>query len=217
MRFLLAVSLLFCHTILAQTTMGPGVRILLGMTDEKPTPWDGSVTARGAEVQSVNGWRFERPDAVSGASWKASSRQPRLFINGLQFDLKDRPLPVVSNGVIVRLSEASPNAELAVTTTQGNFTVKIADLSLGKTVSELNGRVSIDLLPPVTRLTNDPDEQDYPASATAKDGTLWLAYTNFHHHQDHNELRAPMKSAPASRYTRAAPFACADLKATAVL
>src|ERR1035438_10388467 len=144
MRFILAFSLLSCNVILAQTGMGPGVRILLGVTDEKPTPWDGSVTARGADVQSINGWRFERPDGVSGHSWKASSRQPRLFINGLQFDLKGTPLPVVSNGVIVRLSQANPNAELAVTTAQGNFSVRMSDLVFGKTVSELNGRVAVD-------------------------------------------------------------------------
>jgi len=178
--------------------MGAGIRILLGVTDSQATPWDGSVTARGARIQSVNGWRFERPDAVSGTSWKASSRQPRLFINGLQFDLQGHPLPVVPNGVIVRLGQESPNAELAVTTTQGNFTVKMADLGYGKTIQELNGRVAIDLLPPVTRLTDDPDEEDFPASAAAKDGTLWLAYANFRHNPDHDRLRAQLKAAPAN-------------------
>ncbi len=195
---MLAAGLLSCPAILAQTAMGPGVRILFGITDEKAVQWDGSVTARGTEVQSLDGWRFERPDAVSGTTWKASSRQPRLFINGLQFDLQGSPLPVVPNGVIVRLSQATPGAELAITTTQGNFTVRVADLALGKTVDKLNGRVSVDLLPPVTHLTNDPDEQDYPASAVGKDGTLWLAYVNFSHNKEHDRLRAPLKSAPAN-------------------
>src|SRR5580704_281613 len=176
MKLSLALALFSWNAILAQPAQGPGVRILLGLTDAKPVQWDGSVTARGAEIQSVDGWRFERPDGVSGASWKASSRQPRLFINGLQFDLKNGEVPVVPNGVIVRLKEANPNAELAVITTQGSFTLRMADIGFGKVVSELNGRVSADLLPPVTRLTDDPDEQDYPATATAKDGTVWLAY-----------------------------------------
>src|SRR5215472_18089559 len=96
--------LLPLHCVMAQTEMGMGVRILLGIGDDKATRWDGSVTARGAEIQSVTGWRLERPDAVNGASWKASSRQPRLFINGGQFDLQGRPLPIVPNGVIVRLA-----------------------------------------------------------------------------------------------------------------
>src|ERR1700686_3176378 len=117
MKPFLAVTLFSCTLVMAQS--GPGVRILLGMTDEQPAQWDGSVKARGAEVQSVDGWRFESPDGVSGSSWNSSSRQPRLFINGLQFDLKGSPLPVVPNGVIVRLSQASPSAELEVTTTQG--------------------------------------------------------------------------------------------------
>src|SRR5580658_9349911 len=108
MRLLPGVVLFSCNILWAQTGLGPAARILLGTTDEKATQWDGSVTARGAEVQTVEGWRFERPDAVSGTSWKASSRAPRLFINGLQFDLKGSPLPVVPNGVIVRLAQGSP-------------------------------------------------------------------------------------------------------------
>ena len=176
--------------------MGPGVRILLGMTDDKATQWDGSVTARGVEIQSVEGWRFERPDAVTGTSWKASSRQPRLFINGLQFDLKGEPVPVVPNGVIVRVAQLNRSGELAVKTTQGEFTVRMADLGFGKVVSELNGRVSIDLVPQVTRLTDDPDEEDYPASAAGKDGIVWLAYANFRHHKEHDRLQANLKKAP---------------------
>jgi hypothetical protein len=180
----------------AETVWGPGVRIRLGITDDKATQWDGSVRGRGVEIQSVSGWRFERPDAVTGMSWKASSRQPRLFINGLQFDLRGSQRPVVPNGVIVRLAAAGTGGELAVDTTQGNFTVRMADLEYGKSVMELNGRVAVDLLPPVTRLTEDSDEQDYPASAMARDGTLWLCYTNFRHHPEHDRINANMKSAP---------------------
>jgi hypothetical protein len=196
MKPLLFLALLSCNTILAQTALGPGVRILLGVTDENPTQWDGSATARGADIQSVDGWRFERPDAVSGHSWKASSRQPRLFNNGGQFDLKGMERPVVTNGIVVRLSKSDANTELAVTTTQGSFTVRMANLAYGKAISELNGRVSIDLLPPVTRLTDDADEQDYPAAATGKDGTIWLAYSNFRHNKEHNRLRANLTAAP---------------------
>lgn len=174
------------------------MRILLGMTDDKPTAWDGSVTAHGIEIQSLGGWRFERPDAISGTSWKASTRAPRLFINGLQFDLKGSPVPVVPNGIIVRLSRAGSSGDLAVTTTQGNFTVRMAELAYGKVLDELNGRVAVDLVPPVTRLTEDPDEQDYPATAVAKDGTVWLAYANFRHNKDHDRLRANLKEAPAN-------------------
>src|ERR1043165_1579465 len=168
MKSLLAVAIFSCSSILAQTAAGPGVRILLGMTDDKPAQWDGSVTATGAEIQAVEGWRFERPDAVSGNSWKASSRQPRLFNNGGQFDLQPSQVPVVPNGVIVRLSQANPNTQLSVTTTQGKFSVRMADLAYGKILRELDGRVSVDLLPPVTRLTEDRDEEDCPTTASAK-------------------------------------------------
>ena len=104
--------------------------------------------------------------------------------------------PLVPNGVIVRLTGQSPNAELAVNTAQGNFTIRLADLPYGKMVPELGGRVTVDLVPPVAALTDDPQEQDYPA-ATAKDGTIWLAYIEFKHNPNHDRLRANLTQAPA--------------------
>ena len=68
--------------------------------------------------------------------------------------------------------------------------MRLADLAYGKPAGALNGRVSIELIPPSTQLTKDANEQDQPAAAVAKDGTVWLAYLNFIHHPEHNRLRA---------------------------
>jgi hypothetical protein len=172
------------------------VRILLGVTDQESTRWDGSVAPRGVQVTGIEPWRFEPEDSVSGNSWKASSRQARLFGGAIQWELPK--VPVVANGVIVNVSGDVSNGELAVTTAQGNFAVRLGSLQYGKPVSELNGRASVELVPPSTQLTKDTDEQDYPAAATGKDGTIWLAYVNFIHNKDHNRLRANFKEAPAS-------------------
>ena len=85
-----------------------GVRILLGMTDQKSTSWDGSLTARGAEVTSLEPWRFESPDAISGNSWKASTHAARLFGGAVQFDLPS--IPVVPNGVIAFFLTPGPTS-----------------------------------------------------------------------------------------------------------
>ena len=183
---------------------GPvAVRILLGVTDKEPTRWDGSVSARGAKISGIDSWRFEQPDAISGNSWKASTRPARLFGGAIQFDLP--AVPVVPNGVIVLLSDHAPNGELAVSTAPGNFTVRLADLQYGKTLSLLNGRVTADLAPPSTQITSDPNEQDQPAAAIAKDGTVWMAYLNFIHNPDHNRIRASFKEPPSSFADMKAP------------
>jgi hypothetical protein len=200
-KYLPCILFLFT-TALAQN--GPvAVRILMGMTDQENTRWDGSVTARDATIAGIDPWRFEQEDSVSGNSWKASSRPARLFGGAIQWELAK--VPVVPNGVIVLLSNRGANAELAVTTPAGNFSVRLADLTYGKTMSELNGRVAVDLVPPTTQITKDPDEQDQPAAAVAKDGTVWMAYLNFIHNKDHNRIRSNFKQAPSSFADMKAP------------
>src|ERR1700682_1582113 len=89
-------------TLLAQESPGTGVRILFGAGDTQPSRWDGNVTAQGAQVTSVEPWRFEGQDAVRpGNRWQLQLHAIRLFGGGGQFGLSR--LPLVTNGVIVRL------------------------------------------------------------------------------------------------------------------
>src|SRR5271167_4344995 len=49
--------------------------VILGVGDKTGTSWDGSITATGATILSLQGWRFSGTDAISGASsWKAATR-----------------------------------------------------------------------------------------------------------------------------------------------
>src|ERR1043166_5087826 len=54
---------------------GPSFRILLGVKDQQPTSWDGSVTVSPGAIASIHGWRFAAGDSTdSKSSWKASTR-----------------------------------------------------------------------------------------------------------------------------------------------
>src|SRR4051794_4149489 len=53
------------------------VLIELGLKDNKPTPWPGSATVKGAKVVHREGYRFRADDAlVAPDSWKATSHRP---------------------------------------------------------------------------------------------------------------------------------------------
>jgi len=184
-----------CVSVASAQSGSIGVRILLGVTDQQSGKWDGSVSARGAQVGAIEPWRFEPSDSIQGANWKVSTHPVRLFNAGSQMGMTAPP--VVPNGVIVRLAGHSADAELAVSTAQGNFTIRLADLPYGKVTHALDGRVRIDRVPPVAAIGDDPQEQDYPAAATAKDGAIWLAYAEFTHSPDHDRLRANLQQAPA--------------------
>ncbi|MBK7601966.1 MAG: hypothetical protein IPJ07_26965 [Acidobacteria bacterium] len=43
----------------------------------------------------------------------------------------------------------------------------------------LGGRAMVDRVPAATAITKTPDEQDYPAAATDRDGGVWVAYRTF--------------------------------------
>src|ERR1041385_2037755 len=125
-----AKSFALLLTLAAISSAQTGVRILLGMNDKQSTKWDGSVRARGTEVRSIEPWRFDTGDSIQGTSWKLSTHPVRLFNAGSQIGLAG--VPIVPNGVVVRISNGAPDAQLDVQTAQGNFTIRLGDIGYGK-------------------------------------------------------------------------------------
>jgi len=170
------------------------VRVLLGLTDAAETKWDGSASARGAKITAIDPWRFDGSDAVlPNNAWRVSTHPIRLFGGQLQ-----APRPVVGNGVIIWLDRAADDAELSISTAQGNFTVRLGEIPYGTARPALDGRAVADRVPPAQRLSDSGDEQDYPAAAAGQDGSVWVAWMEFKHHSDHNRLRANLTAAPAN-------------------
>ena len=179
---------------LAPSHAAVGVRVILGLADTKTAKWDGSATSEGGRITSVEPWRFDGDDEVLGNnSWRVSTHPIRLFGGGQQ-----QAPQMVANGVILWLDGTGESATVQVKTAQGNFAIKLSDIPYGRTQYALDRRVMVDRLPPFTQITNSPEEQDYPAAVTGKDGTIWLAYVEFRHNKDHDRLRANLKAAPAS-------------------
>ncbi|MCS7026545.1 MAG: DUF3604 domain-containing protein [Bryobacteraceae bacterium] len=169
-----------------------GVRILMGLTDREPTNWDGAISAKGARITAIEPWRFEEKDTLlEGGRWQMSTHPPRLF--GAAQQLNRTP---VANGVLVWLDEDAATVELEVTTTQGSFGFRLGSVPYGESLNLLHGRVMVDRIPPYVRITDSKDEQDYPAVAVDKDGTLWLAYLESKHHPEHNKIRANLLQPP---------------------
>src|SRR5262249_10520180 len=131
-------------------------------------------------------------DAIVGSTWHINAHPARLFGGATPVG----PANVVANGLIVTVSGAASGAQLKVTTAQGDFTISLDEVAYAKPVTKLNGRVQIDRIPSSTRLTNTPEEEDYPSAAVGKNGEIWAAYVEFHHNPDHNALRATLDTAP---------------------
>src|ERR1700687_606034 len=61
------------QTPVTQTPTQLSVRVLLGTTDTQSVKWDGSLQAEGASILSLEPWRFEGADSISGATWQVST------------------------------------------------------------------------------------------------------------------------------------------------
>src|SRR5215472_2010506 len=137
------------------------VRILLGVGDKAPTDWSGGVSARGARIAAVEPWRFDDDDAMQpGNQWKITTHVTRRFgaANAAARTFS-------ANGVVVLLENETEDSVLEVKTPRGTFSVRLNEIPFGKVKSGLDGKAAADRIPPYSRITSDPDEQDYPAAA----------------------------------------------------
>ncbi|HTM48915.1 MAG TPA: hypothetical protein VL285_09555 [Bryobacteraceae bacterium] len=162
------------------------VRILLGVNDTSSTNWSGGVTARGAKITAVEPWRFDGDDAMQpGNRWKISTHVTRRFGTATN----PAAATYYANGVVVQLEGESEDTALEVATPRGAFAFKLSEIPFGKRKSGINGKVMADRVPPSWRISSDKEEQDYPAAAADSSGAIWLAYLEFKHHPDHDNIR----------------------------
>ncbi len=158
-------------------------RILLGLTDTENSVWDGSFEISAGEVVRTEPWRFMEGDSIEETAgptgivrWKLTTRPARAFASAQNPARQN----VVANGVTVTLSKTNSSTEAVVKTTQGEFRFRTAEITYGsKSLKFLGGRAMVDRVPAATAITKTPDDQDYPAAATDRDGGVWVAYLHF--------------------------------------
>ncbi len=164
-----AVSL---HAASLSSPAAQSYLIVLGVGDTTKTTWDGSVTATGATVLGLQGWRFTEADSISGTTWKLASRATPPPPSATP--------PVQENGIVVTVSAASTPVTFDVKTTQGNFSFSSQNIPFGVSQSFLKGAALVAQTAAPLQLTTSNEEQDYPAMAQSGDD-VYLAYTEFVH------------------------------------
>ncbi len=184
-----ALILAFIGSARAQTPAA--FRILLGVNDNAPTRWDGTLKVTDAGPYTIEPWRFQDDDKIDGDQYHISTHVARFF-----YKLPDSDLPV-ANGFIINATATGDTSEFSFTTPQGAFSFRPSDVPYGKGIYKLEGRVYVDRIPVATRLTDTPEEEDYPALAAGANGDAWLAYVQFHHSPDADKIRANPPSMPS--------------------
>ncbi len=158
-------------------------RVLFGVSDATPARWDGILKVEQAGTYNLEPWRLEGRDNIDSEFFYLSTAAQ----NGAT---------TRATGFIITASAVGDSSEFSFKTAQGDFSFRAAEVPYEKGVYRLGGRVHVDRVPPTTRLTDTPEEEDYPALAAGANGDVWLAYVQFHHSPDNDEIRANPRRMP---------------------
>jgi hypothetical protein len=147
-----------------------GLEISLGLKDKERTPWAGEVQVSEGRVLDLGVTRSGPQARAEGNRYTGGSIQPQPNVQ-----------PGVWIGPLLHVNlDAPPTATVTVKTRQGDFDFKLADLTSDTPKSFLDGRVTVTKEQGAVRLTGRETEDDYPALARGPDGTIWLAYVEYH-------------------------------------
>jgi hypothetical protein len=159
-------------------TAGAVLRLSLGLKDEKPTDWSGSIEASPGEVV---GLAIQPPKAgtVQGKSaWEIHTRRTQA---PAQKSVHDPNLPLTNRPVVLATINAPGAAKISIRTAQGEFSFALTELRPGAPRGFLNGRLEVEVLPQSVAITRGPEDNDQPAAVRGADGRIWVAYVAYQH------------------------------------
>src|SRR5690242_12906578 len=102
-------------------------RVLLGLTDNEPTDWNGEIEVADGKATTLSGWRFEGKDAVDGTSkWKCSTRNAvapgeRYPVSKAKGKAPEPPQKPWPNGVHVTVTGNNPAVTLKLAAGEVKF------------------------------------------------------------------------------------------------
>lgn len=195
-RLFLAAIFLLAFTAGGVRGENAGLLIRFGFTDKAPTAWDGSLSVSAGKVGSLEGWRFEDGDAITGDNaWKASTRlltqrksrgnNPKKIGAGAKGkQAAAAPAadsdPMADNGIIAQLTGIQADSRVTVKTPRGEFAFRLSEVPWDGALKELDGAAAVERVAVTQPLTRgDNKDNDYPAIAVDGHGGTWVAYTSF--------------------------------------
>jgi hypothetical protein len=182
-----------------------GLRVRFGLNDTRPTVWNGTVEVSPGRVAHISPWRFTKQDKIDGVNgWQTSTRplaaqgrgnNQAKAKAGAKKRAAQQAQPMSDNGVIISLTDVTATSQVLIKTAQGDIQVSLGEIKYGEILTKLDGAVEIERAASALPLTTSRTDDDYPAAAVAKDGTVYVANVTFTHGD--RSAYAPLESAGA--------------------
>ncbi len=184
----LCFSLALVQLALVSYADDAGLRVRLGLNDNRPTEWNGKVEVSPGRVTHISGWRFNKDDAINGTEgWTASTHPLALQARGnnkgkAKAAAKQRAdQPMADNGVVISMTDVTDASKVSIQTAHGTVDLTLGEIKYGEIVTKLDGAIEIERSAAAVPLTTAATDDDYPATAIAADGTTYVAHVTFTH------------------------------------
>src|SRR5580765_2615659 len=176
------------------------LRIRFGMKDTDNTDWSGTLSLSSGKSESIRGWRWMPGDKAEGNAFTVMTRRQAAQSEAERKRVQaGNKLPIKENGIIVTLSGVTLDTQISIDAKPGKASFKIAELPVGARLSKLDDNLQVERVPVVSPLAESAADEDYPAVATARDGTAYLVYLAFTRGKDFQGKRerpATVESGP---------------------
>lgn len=194
------------HRPIAQPENPVELQIALGIKDTVQEPWQGSLKISEGKVLDLAIVQASRDSTVTGSNFTVkAARQPaaqkkankaKKANQAKQAADDTKPaaqkkkkkqqaaaaaadaIPLVP-ARLRALLDARDSATVTVDTGRGSFSFALADIASGKQKEFLDGQASVQREVGAGKLTGADTEDDFPAMARGRDGSIWLVYVAY--------------------------------------
>ena len=141
------------------------VTMRLGIGDEVPTDWSGSVSEAGPS-RTVS---WEASSESSPLKLAGGGQTPRILPATVDLDLSREPCG----------SETDSSRTLRVRTAQGDFEFAPLELAMGSSMAVLDGRAEVERVPASVPVLSGRFEEDFPSCTPLQDGEVLCAFVEY--------------------------------------
>jgi len=156
---------------------GVSIGIQFGLKDKRTSVWDGEISLSHGSVVAMEVLPRQTGRAADGA-WQLRT-VPRA--KPARKSVHDPKVARLVHPLLTVTVDAPMTATATVTTQNGNFAFVLSDLLTSRSLAALQGQVRVEASPMSFRLTDGPDDEDWPAAFRASDGSIWMTCTAYTH------------------------------------
>lgn len=152
-----------------------GLEITVGLKDTRRSEWVGELRLSEGKVVSLEVVRGGADFRVEGSRFQVETAKVKKAA-AKKKKAQQAAVPAVVRAVI----DAPRDAKVTLHTGQGDATFEPASLKPLQPLALLGGEASVELQDGAVRLTGRGTEDDFPSAARAADGSVWMAYVEYH-------------------------------------